>query len=623
MHAPRALTGNVVYNWFHQPCSYRVHMDLLGDRARRSAFPAASRFFLERGRRHERRIFEDLRREHGDAVVEVAADPTLEREADFERRAEATIAAMAAGARFILHGFLIAPEHLRSLPAGASPASSLGARMPAVDDAATSPPGKTESGGIVCRGETDLLVRIDDGASRFGAFHYAVGDVKSSQHARFSQKMQVTFYSWILGALQDRVPSHGFIVTGEGRRERFETDETIWTLRHFLEEEVHEFLEVERTFHQVEPSCSSCHWREHCRDRAAAEDDIALVPGLRRIDKRALRAAGVHTRKQLVACGETELRALGRAWGNRLDGFRDLKKRASAQQFGTPILRQHPRESSGARRHGGRAGAMAAPDLFSHRGPLLLIASAPDHYDGSEAMVATEMLRVGPEGFEAGTLARAYEAQPRDAGPLHLLADLIGRMHEIESLLRSRRERALPVFLDGRTRWRIRRAAEASGQPQAIAAAERLVSESIGLADVVDRTWYLPFEPRDVQEIGEVLARKVGRAAPERGAAPDVAAVEAFLVAARGLAADVARAAATSACDARATLFADHDLDAQELAADPHGLRTVLVRAWRSGDEALEPLLAFDLDRELACGRFVMEALWRTAAAPAEAATRP
>ncbi|MEZ6195296.1 MAG: TM0106 family RecB-like putative nuclease [Planctomycetota bacterium] len=572
MHEPaaRAVTGNVIYNYFSHPCGYRVHLDLHGDRTRRDAPGPAGRYLMERGNRHEAAVFAGIRARDPEDWRAIEADPTLDREADIARRIEATLDAMREGVRFIFHGFLttLPGEVVESRPGGEERESPL-----------------------VFRGETDLLVRVEEPSAAFGAWSYQVGDVKSSRRARFAQKMQVAFYSWILERRQGVLPREGFVVTGEGRRERFELEECIWTLRHFLEEEIHEYARAEDVFYQIEPACGQCHWRSHCAARAADDDDLSLVPGMRRADKRTLLAAGIPSRGVLREQDDATLRALGRSFGRKLDGFRDLKQRASAQDFGRALVRQAPPAEPGARRP-------RTPDLFHHRGPLLLVASVPDFYDGQEAVVATALLRREGRRLEgsAGEDRLTFLRQDPDCERLHLFGQFLQHKDEIDRLLARRRERALPVFLDRRAAWRMRRNAESARHAQVLQRAERLVSDAVVLPEVVERHLYLPRAPQCALD----LAAAVAAGPPPAGGVFAEGPLEAFLGAEEAT-------AIRARIDA---LAADYGLDAEALRGPDEDLRAIWVKEWRAGgDEAWARLLEFELGREIAAGRSVLERL--------------
>ena len=482
---PPTVTGSVIYGWFHNPCSMRVHLDLFGDRSRRVKAGPVGRYLMERGIRHEVRVFDEIRERYPDDWAEVPADPdAVDRQADFARRAERTRKLMREGKRFIFHAIFeqtIDADDV-DLPAWSGPAATL--RF---------------------RGETDILERIDVPTPEFGDHGYIVGDVKSSRTSKLSQKLQVTFYSWLLGHVQRALPRTGYVVTGAGTREDFEIDETIWSLRHFIEEEVYELTCKDDVFYHLAPACEGCAWRAVCREQAEEEDDVSLVPSCRRYEKRTLEQNGIHSREQLVAASDDELRGLGRSFGNRLDGFRDLKRYAYAAEVGRPIMRQAPRSRATSR--GG------APDFFRHVGPFLLVTSIVDHYDGRDIAAAAMMVRRpdlvndgNEDGFRPQDVRFFFDRDGRDL----LAHDLAAETEESDRLLAARREKTMVVLAEAGLPWRL---ADAASRAEATdgkngARMERLVSDAVSLSRELDQTLFLPVPSRDVHATATALTQR-------------------------------------------------------------------------------------------------------------------
>lgn len=550
-----ALTGNVIYNWFSHPCPYRVHLDLHPTPPERTTPSATGRYLMERGNRHEARIFDEIRERHPDDWASVdGADDVEDREAEFRRRTERTRELMREGVGYIFHGFLYSEDG---------------------DVVHVGPTGDRRPSDLVFRGETDILMRVDE-PSDLGTWSYVVGDVKSSRHAKLPQKMQVAFYSRLVGSIQGHRPTTGFIVTGDGAREEFAVDELCWTLDHFLEEEVHEYRLPENTFFHLESSCRFCHWQNHCSERAANEDDLSLIPGSRRSEKRALLAAGIPNRATLMREDDAGLRELGRRHGRRLDGFRDLKRAASAQEFKRAMVRQHPADSSS------RAwGSMAAPDLWGHRGPVLLVASVPDHYRGDEAAMATVLAR--PDMLKRGQLGDAaielFLARP-NADEGEALRFLWTRCAEAKKLLARRNERAVVVFLDGGLTYRLRRLGASLARKSPIAASwtEQLLADSVVLPRFVDRALFLPQRARGVLEIAAALGHENADLEASLHDHPDL----------------------TDASERLRELAEDYGILPEAL-AEERDLRPIFVKEWHeSGDECWAHLLRLELDRDLA-----------------------
>lgn len=556
MTALRALTGNIVYNHFGHPCPYRLHRDLTAPRSERTKPHATGRYLMERGNRHEETVFRGIQKKYPDEWISIAADPDAsDRIADIARRAAATEKAMAAGVRFIFHG-IIERRPLRA-------EEVLGAPAPRED--------------LAFRGETDILIREEGSAT---PHRYIVGDVKSSLHAKFTQKMQVAFYSWIIAQRQGSFPETGFIITGSGTREDFLIDDYRWTLKHFIEEEIHEFVESGGNRMHMSYHCDSCHWFEHCHELATTTDDLSLIPTCRRVEKRALNQAGIATRASLLEMDEKELRTLGRRVGTGLDCFRDLKKRATAQEFGRPVVNQHPKTAASGYANG-------PPDLYRHRGPILIISSIPDHYHGDEALLATSLARreqlLSPESRAKLSIGQLLDGLRPDQAA-DRLPELLGHIHETSELLVARQETLLFVLTDEGLPSRLRKQAAGTMCEMPI---ETLLTDATFLPKLVRRTWFLATPTRDLHEVAKAVQKtttEVKWSAPE-----------------------AIRNKAQGALD---ELAEDYGLNPNELIPGERNIRPLIVQEWRaSGDEHWRSLLEFDMDRERAAACDIIAAI--------------
>lgn len=575
-----AVTGNLVYNHFSHPCTYRVHLDLAGDRSLKSPPSPAGRYLMQRGLRHEADVFRDFQERYPGEVILITKDPNLSPEADLERRAQATIEAMRAGAAVILHGVLIA-----------RPKS---AKTPAIADEA-------DRTALVFRGEPDILFRVDRPSEAFGKHTYIVGDVKSSHHAQMAQKMQVVFYSWILADLFGFVPGEGFVVNGRGVREDFAIDDLLWTLLLFVEEEVYECIHEKKTFYHVDARCSGCHWRDHCRERAAKEDDVSLIPGSTRSLKRGLDLAGVTSRAALKAKGDEELRRLARLFGHRLDGFRDLQKAASAQEFKRAIIKQHPKTATAQL----TTSENHAPDLFRHRGPLFLVAGLFDGTAGSEAVLAAVTRRKDDllRATDAREGLRWFELEHGRAGTA--LFRLLEEKKELERLLP--REQILVVLTDAALEYRLRHVAERL-EPErrgTIDRLERFLNDAVTLTEIVERTYFLPEEARRVQD----LARLMPAAGPDdvfRKRSPfqaDIAAGGPY---------PFKEGAYAEAERRLREVVADYELDPAVIDDPDHDRRPIVVREWVTGGaEEFRALARFEVVEDLRAAERVTAHLLR------------
>ena len=157
----------------------------------------------------------------------------------------------------------------------------------------------------------DLLRRVD-GASALGPYHYEPGDVKAGRTPRADQVLQVAYGGLLLVRLQGRAPSHGFLVLGDRREERFPLGE----LQHVLASAVAQVESIVdgggETFPFLGPGCAGCRWRGVCVPELAASDDLSLVDGMTRTRHRVLSRHGVETVRALASLDPAAWRAAGR-----------------------------------------------------------------------------------------------------------------------------------------------------------------------------------------------------------------------------------------------------------------------------------------------------------------------
>ena len=321
-----AITGSVIYSHFRHLCPY--HTWLLFNVGLTEVIPAPSdRLLMDTGIRHEDEALKYFKKQLGDECVEIPAVEGQNREQYLAVRAQKTILAMQEGKQVIYHGILAPDMDLLEKDFGPMPY-----RIP-------------------MRGETDFLFRVDrDENSKWGPFHYEVGDAKSSRSSKFCQQMQVTFYSWLLQTIQGVSPQCGRILTrplgvekmsapfGE---ELFLIDDYIWTLKTFLKEEFQEILQKDEGdfFFHPKGACGTCPFYDRCMDRAVTANDLSLLPDIRKIQKRHLNRVGVFEIKSLAGAKKGILKKAAGATGVTFNGFGKLKSQAVSFVTNEPVPR--------------------------------------------------------------------------------------------------------------------------------------------------------------------------------------------------------------------------------------------------------------------------------------------
>jgi predicted RecB family nuclease len=174
----------------------------------------------------------------------------------------------------------------------------------------------TGSGGALF-GRPDFLVRADllpvpDGEARPDGRHYEVVDAKLARTAKARAVLQTAFYSRLLAELQGTEPRWMHLALGN---------------RDFFPFKVTDFAAYERQTRRrleevlgagppaglyPEPveHCAICRWSELCAGRRRQDDDLSLVAGITTGQRRALKAAGIATRRGFG--GRAELPRLDR-----------------------------------------------------------------------------------------------------------------------------------------------------------------------------------------------------------------------------------------------------------------------------------------------------------------------
>lgn len=396
----RRITGTTIYAY--ATCPRAADLDLHEDRSRRRTLTPAEELIRARGRELEALRTAGLG----------YAEPEFDR-GDYAEGARQTQALMRDGVVGITQGVLVEGDLL---------------------------------------GVPDLL-RKEPGASAFGDHHYAVGDVKSSSAARADQVLQVAFYARLLGRLQQRMPTYGFLWLKDGREQQFPLADVMPVLDDVLERVVAlaEAPQVrERAFWSA--SCRRCHWSHLCGEELRARSDLSLLDGMTRGLRTTLEQVGVQSPRDLLevpferltkrahlesALGRRLLLAARAACGNEPLAAHDGDNPARFEQ---PIAFVHVLVDTFAER-------LLAVGARWHDGPrpreLLLVPSSREE----EWPRFQELLAALPDGVQllhwGGTLptwfARASHAHIGDV-------DLHGRLVDLARRVRAHVAFPAPVF---------------------------------------------------------------------------------------------------------------------------------------------------------------------------------
>jgi uncharacterized protein len=257
-------------------CQHLSRLDLLEARGalrRVRQFDLGFEDLVKRGEAHELTVLERFRVD-GLHVAEINPSPSAEAAA-----AQATLEAIRGGADVIYQGVLL----------GSSP-----------------------GGEITLLGRPDFLIRADllavpDGEPRPGEPHYEVVDAKLARTAKARAVAQTAFYSYLLAELQGVQPRWMHLALGRGE---------------LIPLKVGDYAAYERqarralgAFVDTDPGhnppsdpypepvehCVICRWDDLCKDRRRRDDDLSLVAGITKDQRRTLKADGVSTRRGLAS----------------------------------------------------------------------------------------------------------------------------------------------------------------------------------------------------------------------------------------------------------------------------------------------------------------------------------
>ncbi len=153
-------------------------------------------------------------------------------------------------------------------------------------------------------GRPDFLVRAEllpapDGEPRPDGVHYEVVDAKLARSAKARAVLQTAFYSHLLADLQGIAPRWMHLALGNGEFASFKVDDFAAyerQTRRLLAAAIGGDPAAEVYPEPVE-HCAICRWRDMCRERRRTDDDLSLVAGMTTEQRRAMKGAGVSTRR--------------------------------------------------------------------------------------------------------------------------------------------------------------------------------------------------------------------------------------------------------------------------------------------------------------------------------------
>ena len=148
------------------------------------------------------------------------------------------------------------------------------------------------------RGHADFLFKRPDRPSpRLGSWSYDIADTKLARSVKGGAILQMCVYADLLDAVQGLAPEWLYVITGDGVRHPFRTEDFSAYFRYVrarFDARVSGGLAgVEApTYPDPVDHCRVCTWYPMCIDRRRADDHLSIVAGMRRVDT-----------ERLIGCG--------------------------------------------------------------------------------------------------------------------------------------------------------------------------------------------------------------------------------------------------------------------------------------------------------------------------------
>lgn len=195
------------------------------------------------------------------------------------------------------------------------------------------------------RGHADFLIRNDSRPSSLGPWSYDIADTKLARHLRAPALLQMAVYAQRLEHLQGVPPSTLTVILGNRESISVPYADVGAYARHAMRSFEAWLSQPPDTYPVRVPHCAICPWSEQCKQRWKDDDDLVLVPLLRRAQRESFRRAGISTVTALAAAPDDALArvaSIGTAPRKRLTTQARLQLTARSQplppyEFLTPV----------------------------------------------------------------------------------------------------------------------------------------------------------------------------------------------------------------------------------------------------------------------------------------------
>ena len=176
-------------------------------------------------------------------------------------------------------------------------------------------------------GSADFLIK-KAGHSNLGAYYYEAWDTKLSLSTKTYFVLQLCCYSWMLEAVQGKVPEHAVVVLGNKKQETY----PLAAYYHYFLNLKTQFLKAQAAFQSdwaMMPDLALCSdygvWSSFAKQQLEQSDSLALVANIRKAQIKKLQDIGVNTLSDLAVTEHTDIKGIS------IDTFTKLKAQAAIQ----------------------------------------------------------------------------------------------------------------------------------------------------------------------------------------------------------------------------------------------------------------------------------------------------
>lgn len=165
------------------------------------------------------------------------------------------------------------------------------------------------------RGHADFLIRNDDRPSDLGGWSYDVADTKLARHLAVGALVQMGLYARRLTQLQGIPPERLTVILGTREEVSVPYVDVAAYVRRAMGELERWLAESPDTYPVKVKHCAVCPWAQQCRQQWVDDDDLILVPFLRRDQRLHFRDSGIATVAALAAADTAMLDAVASTGG--------------------------------------------------------------------------------------------------------------------------------------------------------------------------------------------------------------------------------------------------------------------------------------------------------------------